>query len=233
MRGARCAVRGIVSTARRPLPWTDLLAALGEVRFEQIRTALEAARLDPLDGDRFLLDAAVGGLLRELVPDDAPPGAVNAYGALLHALYLCWARDWPTVAPTPARLRGALAGPDARALDRRAPPAAVCYVQLPEHLVWAQPAADAPHEPVDGLFVIAEAARLRALAVLGFRPDRAGFTTVAAVCPLPVPAPGARADGSAPFASLLPAGDRADLLSLADERELAALALLAMDAAGG
>lgn len=212
-----------VEGASRPLPWTDLLAAIGEPRFALIRDALAQAGVDDLDRDRFLLNGTVGSLLKEFVPGDAPAGAVLAYGGLLHMLCAAWARDWPVAALDAAALKGITAAP--AALAARTPPAAVCYVQLPEHLVWAVGAPGEPHEPLDGVFVIAEPERVRALAVLGFRPGRLGFTTLDAALPLPAPAPGPRPDGSAAYASTLPGGERAGLVSLADQLELVALGM--------
>lgn len=210
----------------RPLPWSDLIEAIGENRFTGIAEALAQARTDPLDRDAFLLNAAAGQVLRDLMPVDALPETVNAYGALLHMLFVAWERDWPLARPAEAPLRAALAAP--APLAARTPPAAVCYAQLPERLIWAEPEAGAPHEPLDGVFLIAAADRARVLAVVGMRADRDGFTTVEADLPLPAPAPAARADGSAPFASVLPGGDRARLLSVVSEHELVALALTAL-----
>jgi hypothetical protein len=207
----------------RPLPWPDLIAAIGENRFALIAEALAQAKTDHLDRDAFLLNGVAGRLLRDLMPGDAPPGTVNAYGALLHMLFVAWERDWPLARPAEAPLRVALAAP--RPLEPRTPPAAVCYVQLPERLAWAEPEAGGPHEPLDGVFLLAASDRARVLAVVGMRSDRDGFTTIEADLPLPAPAPAARADGSAPFASVLPGGDLARLLSVVSEHELVALAL--------
>lgn len=209
--------------ADRTLPWSELLAALGERRLAEVAEALTQAGTDALDRDAFLLDAAAGRLWRDLVPEDAPAVAVTAYGALLHMLYVAWQRDWPVSRPGEEALRAALAVP--AALESRTPPAAVCYVQLPERLVWAEPEPGAPHQPLDGVFLVAEPQRARALAVVGMWPGRAGFTTVEAALALPAPAPATRPDGSLPFASVLPAGDRAGLLSVVTEHELVALAL--------
>jgi hypothetical protein len=145
-------------------------------------------------------------------------------------VYACWARDWP-IAPTSAdALRAALARPSH--LAARTPPLA-CYVQLPERVVWAEAEPGQPHEPLDGIFLTAGPARLRAVAVLGLRSGRDGFTTMESELALPADAPGMREDGSFPFASRLPGGDRARLIEVANAHELGALALLALAAAGG
>jgi len=212
----------------RPLPWAGLLEALGETRFEEIRAALAAAHTDGGDRDAFLLDAAVGRVLRDLVPPDAPAEAVTSYAALLHAMYLLWAAGTPLKSVDHERLRGLLAGP--RSAPLTAPDGAVAYLQLPERMVWAAPAPDAAHEPIDGLVVITGPTGLRTIALLGVRPEREGFTTVEAAAPLPPGPLEARADGAAPFSTVLPAGERMGFLSVTSALELVWLALLAWSA---
>jgi hypothetical protein len=212
----------------RALPWADLTEALGPKPFADIREALAAARVDPSDRDAFLLLGPAGALLRRLMPPDAPAADVTEYGAIAHFLYRHWDAGHP------------LRGLDRPALDRALgdpaplsrPPAAptVCYLQFPERAVWAAPAPDAPHEPLDGCFVAVSASAVSVLAILGFRPERGGFTVIEASAPLPLAPPGPREDGSPPFASLLPAGERAGLRSIATSAELAAAALLSLAA---
>jgi hypothetical protein len=213
----------------RFVPWAGLLDALGESRFAEVRAALDAAHADPADRDAFLLAAAVGPVLRDLVPPDAPAEAVTSYGALLHALYLHWAHGGPVRPIDRERLRPLLAAPPAAPT----PEPGACYLQLPERLVWAAPAPGAPHEPLDGCFLLTAAGRARVVAVLGARPEREGFTTIEAEAPLPPPPLTARDDGTAPFAPVLPAGERMGFVSLTSEAELVWLALLAPLAAAG
>ena len=104
------------------------------------------------------------------------------------------------------------------------------YAQA-ERLVWAEPERGAPHEPVDGLFAVAASTSVRVLAVLGFRAEREGFTTIECGLDIPALAPGLRPDGTPAFTSLIPGGLRAKLFSVADPHESAALALLALAAA--
>ena len=207
----------------RPLPWTDIVTAIGEEHFVQIRQSLEATKTDPLERDAFLLDGSACAMLRDLMPEDAPSDMVHAYGALLHVLYVMWSRGWPQRTIDAAALRAALAS--ASSLDQGPGTRDPFYLQLPERLVWALPAEGAAHEPLDGVFVIAKPDRVHALAVLGFRSEREGFTTMEGAIRLPAPAPGPRPDGKPAFASTLPGGG--DLISVVDEHELAALALLA------
>lgn len=214
----------------RALPWTALMEALGEQRFVEIRESLERNRVNPLERDAFVLDGTVGNLLRDVMAEDAPAETVNAYAALLHMLYLAWSEGWPVIAVDAAALRSAVASPRRPTTeDRRR---LFSYVQLPENLVWAEPVPGAPHEPVDGGFLVQRDELVTALAVLGFRPEREGFTTAEAAVRVPVTPP-PRPDGSAPFASRLPGGERAGLVSVADETELVALLLLAAGSAPG
>ncbi|MGD0483679.1 MAG: hypothetical protein ABSB58_03385 [Gemmatimonadales bacterium] len=212
----------------RPLPWTDLIEAIGTKRFEDIREAVSVGRVDAANRDAFILAGPAGALLKELMPEEAPAQAVMEYGALLHQLYLHWDAGHPLRRLDRAALEAALT--DFRPLGR--PPAApdICYVQLPERAVWAEPNPGEPHEPLDGCFVQLSASAVTVLAILGFRPERGGFTTVEASAPLPAKAPGPRPDGSTPFANVLPAGERMGFRSLVSPGELVALALLCMAA---
>ena len=216
-------------SAPRPYPWTALVEALGDDRFEEMKSELASAGTDAFERDAFALVGAVGRVLRELVPDDAPAEAVTSYLDLLHVLYLHWAAGRPVRSVSRARLSADLSTPPALP----APPPGVCYLQLPERLVWAAPAADAAHEPLDGLFVAAGPERVLVLAVLGFRPEREGFTTLDASVPRAAAAPPPRAGGAGPFSSVLPAGERMGFFSVTSEAELGALALLALAAAPG
>ena len=217
-------------TTPRPLPWTELVAALGDDRFEEIRAALGSRNVDPHSRDAFVLEAAVGRVLRDLVPADAPAEALDSYAGLLHLLYLHWAAGRAVLIADRDRLRERLTDVP-RQLP--APPVGASYLQLPERLVWAAPAPGAAHEPLDGIFLDASGERLRVMAVLGFRAGRAGFTTIEADAALPLPPPGPRPGGTAPFATVLPAGERMGFFSVTSEGELAALALLARAEAAG
>lgn len=218
-------------TAVRPLPWTDLVEAVGGKRFDDIREAVAAGRVDAASRDAFVLVGPAGALLKDLMPAEAPAQAVIEYGALLHMLFLHHEAGHPVRALDRAALEAALADPGAL----RGPPAApgIRYVQLPERAVWAAANTGEPHEPLDGCYVLHTASAVSVLAILGFRPERGGFTTVEASANLPLRAPGPRPDGSAPFATVLPAGERMGFRSVVSPDELVALALLALAKAEG
>ena len=215
----------------RPLPWTGLVRGIGEHHFDEIRTAIAATKFDDLDRDAFLLNGAVGAVLRDLMPDEAPADAINAYGALLHMLYAAWSRDWPLITTTEEQVRLALAGDYPLSHSPEFP--LVCYVQLPERLVWAEPVAGEAHEPLDGVFVIATHERVDALAILGFRLEREGFTTMEGAIALPSPATALRAGGDRAFTSAMPGGAEAGLISVVDEGELATLVMRTIEVASG
>jgi len=202
--------------------WREVFDAIGEPRFVEMREALVPGDAGLFDRDRFLLNGAVAAVLRDLVPDDAPTDTLTTYGTLLHFLYIGWHRGWPGGEVDAARLRYQLGG---TAPVR--PPAdghAFGTYRLPPRLVWGRPDPDGAAEPVDVVFVSAGPERLRALALLGARDGRDGFSTLEADVPLPVAWPGPRDDGSQAFASVLPGGDRAGLISLTTTDELAYLA---------
>ncbi len=202
--------------------WRDVFDAIGEPRFVEMRDALAADAVAVFDRDRFLLHQAVASVLRDLVPGEAPVETVTAYGTLLHFLYVGWSAGWPRRAVEAAALR--------RSLGETAPvgPPAAGHAfglyDLPPRLVWGRPEPDGAAEPVDVLFTDTGPERLRALAVLGAREGRDGFSIVEVDIALPITRPGPRHDGSPAFASVLPGGERAGLVSLATTHELAWLA---------
>jgi hypothetical protein len=106
----------------------------------------------------------------------------------------------------------------------------VCYVQLPERIVWGEPVAGEVHEPLDGVFVVATHERVHALAILGFRLEREGFTTMEGAIELPAPASTHRESGAIAFESALPGGQAANLISVVDEHELATLVMRVIEA---
>ena len=214
----------------RPLPWTELFEAIGEERFTQVRDALTAARVDAEERDAFLMNGAAGQLLRELMPEEAPAETVSAYGALIHMVYLAWRAGWPVTGVSADALRTRLVSASSLASPLSSLPR-LAYLQLPPNLVWAEPAAGEAHEPMDGAFVQVREDRVHVLGVLGFRAGRPGFTTMEGAIRLPAPAPEPREGGSPAFASTLPAGEKAGLISVVDEHELCALALLSLAAA--
>ncbi|MBW8772627.1 MAG: hypothetical protein JF590_04960 [Gemmatimonadetes bacterium] len=197
-------------------PFALVFGELAEERFPALRASLAGAAIDPADRDAFVLDRAVTELLRDLVPEDAPPESLHEFIAVLQHCYLYWADG---------RIDGAA---DVDLFNERPrpsahPPVRSTYIQLPSHLYWGQLEPDAPHEPLDGIFVHRWQEGLRALAIFGMHPERPGFSVaeVAGAAPGPLPR---RADGSAPFAPLMEGGAAAGLRSVSGPGELLTLA---------
>ncbi len=199
----------------RPTPFEVIFGGLAEERFPALRASLAAAGIDPLDRDAFILDRAVTELLRDLVPEDAPPEALHEFIAVLQHCFLFW--DGGSVVQVDDRTEYTRAPQAPRA------PSSAIYIQLPSHFYWAQLEPDEPHEPLDGFFVQPYQGGLRALAIFGLHPERPGIS----VAEVAGAAPGAlvaRADGSAPYSPLMEGGAAAGLRSVADNEELLALA---------
>ena len=119
-----------------------------------------------------------------------------------------------------------------------APPA--CYLQFPYQKLWARVAADAPYEPLDGVFVVAanteeradSGVHVRVQMVLGLRPDRPGVSLVSYRDDLDPEKVAARAkrpwraEGVA-YANAIPGGERMGYRTLATTSELEALVIRA------
>ena len=194
-------------------PFALVFGELAEERFPALKASLTGAGIDPADRDAFVLDRAVTEFLRDLVPEDAPPESLHEFIAVLQHSFLFWEAG------------ANVALPESSAVPSRAPhaPTAPLYLQLPSHLYWGQLEPDAPHEPLDGIFIHRWKEGVRALAIFGMHPERPGFSVaeVAGTAPAPL---SKRADGSAPFAPLMEGGAAAGLRSVSGPAELLALA---------
>lgn len=200
------------------------------------------ARSHPLhDAERFLFLTSVGRLLQAIAagpggagsPEHAHPGeAMRQHGLLLFHAFHFWRAGRQRAELDEPALRAAL---DAETLPG---PAAVParegagYVRLPRNLVWSAPAPGERPEPGDGFFWIVSSpddgpARLRLLMPLGVRPDRPGFSIVAAAADVPAEGDWANEDarpGSTDFATTLPGGELERLYSVETTAELLKLA---------
>lgn len=133
---------------------------------------------DPNDPHSFVTMDAVGAFVRGLEGPDAPPAAVHHLGALVYHGVQFTRADHPLYLLSTAAARYLVEGkPDG--LPKPISPAG--YLQLPQHLFWAE-ASDAAPQSVDGIFWTVVADRvLHTLIVTGLRPDRPGLDVV----PLP------------------------------------------------
>ena len=200
------------------------------------KIAAEANRhgVDPLQPDRFHLLAAVGDAVRDVVPPEAPPEALEQYRALLYHAFNFWSFEKRLYLVEPGTARYLVEA--APALDgwELALPHPSVYLQLPANLFWGSVTPDATPEPVDGFFVAAATAedalgasfqRVAVLVVLGIRRNRAGFSVIpfdtevgpgiAAEWALP----GGREAGS-DFQTTLPGGEISGLYSILTTNEV-------------
>lgn len=204
----------------RRTPYDLAFGADAEPRFAELRDSLARTGRDPADQDAFILDPEVVRYLRELVPEEGIGEAVAEHVALLHHAYRYWAAGGWTFRLTRERA-AALLRAASPPLPAEPPPP--FYVQFPERLVWAPLAPDAPHQPLDGLFVQPwPAGGCFLLAVFGLHPGQDGFSVVAADGYRPEG--GVREDGAPWFAPTMPGGEAAGLHAITSEDELLELA---------
>jgi hypothetical protein len=202
----------------RPTPFELVFEPVASTTFPPIRSALDQARQNPRDRDGFLMLREVLSLVRDLRPEEGLGEGIDQLAALVHHAYLFWAAGSSIVAVSAPQLE-ALLGDAVRARSDHAelPP---CYVQMPEHRVWAEVIPERPPEPLDGCFVYRDADQknLRVLGIFGIHGDRPGFSVVEAIGSRSLDL--ARGDGSLLFASTLPGGAAAQLFSLTGVEEL-------------
>lgn len=195
---------------------------------------------DPARRERFGFLSVGADLLRELVPPETPPEALEQYRALLFHSFNFWRFGRRTYVVHPAVARYLVESrPTLDDWELTLPHPSV-YVQLPANLFWASIATDAPPEPVDGFFVTESRGidplgpsfrQLDMLMVLGIHHTRAGFSVIPfetevgqGIARVWAEGP-PREDGGMDFASVLPGGEMAGLYSVVTVEE--ALNLLA------
>ncbi|HEX6534642.1 MAG TPA: hypothetical protein VF041_08590 [Gemmatimonadaceae bacterium] len=221
----------------RITPYEVILEPLEQTAFTVITAEAEQRGVDARRRDQFLLLGHVGATLKEIVPDDAPPEAIDEYGELLYQGYQFWTfgrRLYVLDETVTERLTAPSYPLDDWELA--APPA--CYIQLPYQRVWARVAAEAAFEPVDGCFAIVDdtapapdaGAHLRVQLVLGFRRDRPGVSLVSYRTDLdprtaPRHAESPWREDTHPFANAIPGGERRNLRSIVTTSELEAFVL--------
>jgi hypothetical protein len=221
----------------RITPYEALLQPLETVAWPPIREEAASRGTDTRRRDQFVLLGSVGATLRDVVPDDAPADATEEYAELLYHAFQFWSfgkrlyvlsREALELLASPSYALGTweVAGPPA------------CYVQFPTQRVWARVAADAAFEPVDGCFIVVDdtmaapqsGAHLRALLVLGLRPERPGISLVSYRTDLDPRNAAALAErpwreDSEPFGNAIPGGERQALHAITTTSELEAIAL--------
>ncbi|MCH7874050.1 MAG: hypothetical protein IH965_01975 [Gemmatimonadetes bacterium] len=199
---------------------------------DALRTGADQAGLDLRSSVEFAKVPEVQRLLSilespTLIAND--PRAAAEYLSLLFVAYRFWDAG-AEVCPAPREALEPALDADLPTTPLRVPHGA-CYVQLPLHWVWAQVSPDAPHEPMDGMFVTVSPRgdQLTIVAVLGIRAERSGFSQISlAVHPSEV---AAARDQIRPdrFAPLMEGGAPAGFRSVASAAELLVLTQLALE----
>ena len=215
----------------RRSPYDLVIGGLDEARLDAIEAESRELGSEPVSPDELVQRTAAGEAVRELVGGSAG-GAVREYGALLfHALH--FRRAGRILIDLEEEVLRALTEPG-DAIGRRslAPPVVAGYARMPERLLWAPVAEDAPPEPVDGFFWSwierADEQRLELLLCLGLWPGRPGFSVVPVSAVVPED-PGHWADAEGrlegdDFANVLPGGELDRLLSVTTPLEALKLA---------
>jgi hypothetical protein len=223
----------------RLTPYELILEPLEGEDFPAIRAEGEQRGSDVHRRDQFLLLGHAGATLDQMVAEDADPESLDEYGELLYQGFQFWSygRRLYSFESSVAML---LTEPEYGIGDWifAAPPAS--YLQFPYQKLWARVSADAPYEPLDGIFAVAanteehadSGTHLRVQMVLGLRPDRPGVSLVSYRDDLDPAKVAARAErpwraDDAPYANVIPGGERMGYRTLATRSELEALVIRA------
>ena len=210
----------------RATPFSFVFEKIAAQRFAGIAAAIDQEGVSPADRDEFVLLEPVGRLLREIVPEDAGPDALEGHALLLHHAYRHWAQNGWVYRISESALIRAVGEPRITT----AVPHSALYLQLPELRVWGTPTSSGPAEPLDGVFVTETTVPggIAVLGIYGMRPDRPGFSAIgvegradtddAGESEIEIAA--AREGGSPPFGPILAGGSSAGLHSLANPGEL-------------
>jgi hypothetical protein len=221
----------------RLTPYELILEPLEREDFPAIRAEGEQRGSDVHRRDQFLLLGHAGAALDEMVTEDADPASLDEYGELLYQGFQFWSYGRRLYSLEDA-VTSLLTESEYKMDDWifAAPPA--CYLQFPYQKLWARVSADAPYEPLDGIFAVAAeteqragaGAHLRVQMVLGLRPDRPGVSLVSYrddLDPAKVAARAEhpwRAEGGA-YSNAIPGGERMGYRTLATTSELEALVI--------
>ncbi|MFN2397057.1 MAG: hypothetical protein ABR543_00195 [Gemmatimonadaceae bacterium] len=223
-------------------PYEVILGPLEAAAFPAIEREAVQRGTDTLRHDLFLLLGQVGATLKRIVPDEAPADAVGQYAELLYHGYHFWSFGKPLhVFDDEATTELTMSTCDFGAWDGSLPSPTCRYFRFPYQRIWARVAADAPFEPVDGVFVVTmkttpspgATTHLRSLLVLGFRVERMGASLVSYSTDLDSATTLAHArepcrDGAPAFSNAIPGGERKDYRAILTTSELEALAVRAL-----
>lgn len=207
-----------------------------ELRFVEIQSEAARTRKDPSDLAQFVTLRAAQHIISEvespeLLADN--PAAAQEYHLLVYVGFQFWRAGKRVVDVGDSFLGKREPEPSCESLAIEVPGGA-CYLQLPERRLWAQLDPLAPHEPLDGLFVVRSSDDLQVtvVAILGLRRERRGFSQVSATVASEHLAMISR-DVRAPLlAPVMEGGTDAGFRSVTSVGELILLAHLALAHAG-
>jgi hypothetical protein len=213
----------------RPHPFDLVFGELADTTFPRVVT--ESSPED-VDIATFAKLGAVQELVSTLgVPELAEQNAqaLEEYLRLIYVAYRYWRSGQQTYDVERAGL-DSLLGQSAPAL--RSSEFTPCYLRLPERWFWAQIDEASPHEPLDGLFATpAGAGQVTAVAVLGLRSERGGFSQISVTATDTDVEAAPHTVRKPLFAPLMAGGTEAGFRSIASLGELLYLAHLALRSA--
>jgi len=198
-----------------------------EAQFERMREEAALSRMDVTDRTLFVSLPSVQRILEQiespqLLTDN--PAAAGEYHMPLYMGFRFW--DAGKVVMDVERLPDcSTEGPCEVPI-----PSGACYLRFPERWFWAQIDQQAPHEPLDGVFVAqsSDLRRLSALAVLGLRPERHGFSQLSVTAAVEDLVAAQLVSRTPRFAPAMAGGTEAGFKSLASLGELLLLTQLAL-----
>jgi hypothetical protein len=209
-------------------PFDLAFGPLVDQHFTRIADEAEQQRRALEDLAQFGASPEVQHLLQEIEAPDVIAASPEAGVEYLQSLFVAY-RFWRAGQTTHAIARDALEAALAADAPETLPtiPGGGVYLQLPENWFWAQVDAEAPHEPLDGCFVVSGAEESwTVLAVLGLRADRSGFSQVALMAPTDDVLSAPSMARTPPFAPLMEGGASVAFRSVGTLAELLHLALL-------
>jgi hypothetical protein len=181
--------------------------------------------MDATDATLFVSLPAVQRILEQIESPQLLAANAAAAGQYHMLLYMCF-RFWDAgkVVKDVVRL------PDYSTGRVCEVPYGACYLRFPERWFWAQIDQQAPHEPLDGVFVAqsSDLRQLSALAVLGLRPERGGFSQISVTAAFDDLMAARLASRTPRFAPTMAGGAEAGFKSLASLGELLLLTQLAL-----